>query len=234
MRLPFHLVVVRLFFLLFMFLLLLFCFDFWNQGTRGGEICHFLRFERPSAESTDVFSNWEIDTELSQSEQAAANKRREQVRKSQRYRHSSSFYVPFPCKNPNQISNSWLFHRTHRQRTQSYIKELEKEVLRLRTCKSNALARVESLEFRVETLPHSIQAKHRSATLRGRASSVELLLRPARTLLTWLWGRRTICRRRISISVSPLLFLLLLLLLFLLRRRKLRRLEVWCRMRRRG
>lgn len=73
------------------------------------------------------------DTESSQSEQAAANKRREQVRKAQ---------------------------RTHRQRTQSYIKELEKEVLRLRTCKSNALARVESLESRVETLLHTL-SKHR-------------------------------------------------------------------------
>lgn len=49
--------------------------------------------------------------------------------------------------------------RTHRQRTQAYIKELEKEVLRLRTCKSNALARVDQLEERVETLLNTL-AKH--------------------------------------------------------------------------
>ena len=42
--------------------------------------------------------------------------------------------------------------RTHRQRTQAYMKSLEKEVLRLRASENEALAKVEKLQRQVEIL----------------------------------------------------------------------------------
>ena len=92
---------------------------------------------------------------------AAPSKRREQVRHAQRYvlslksPKSPSFSLPFSILHPYLAilaTKTYVSYRTHRQRTQNYIKTLESEVVRLREAETNLLQERDKLKGQIETL----------------------------------------------------------------------------------
>jgi hypothetical protein len=85
--------------------------------------------------------------------ESSDHRRREQVRNAQRYDEVSRAVF-------QMYMLTARVSRTHRQRTFTYITELENEVLRLRTSESNALARVDKLQADVRALFQKF-AEHR-------------------------------------------------------------------------
>lgn len=63
--------------------------------------------------------------------------------------HTPSGSSPAPNKRREQVRQA---QRTHRQRTQTYMKTLEKEVLRLRNAETDSMAKIEKLQRQVDSL----------------------------------------------------------------------------------
>lgn len=85
---------------------------------------------------------------------AAPSKRREQVRQAQRYRIIPLDYpIFYPLTSLIVVIFSNAFcHRTHRQRTQNYIKTLESEVVRLRGSESSLMQERDAFKAQVGIL----------------------------------------------------------------------------------